>query len=268
MKKTLYALVLSVLFFSCQQNQDKSATYTPRILTNNEKFNGYLEGSDSAFTILVHKDEAGTSKPEQEYNVKFKDTLVKIQINKADPNATVDKFSLVQFINTQKTTLLVQIADNSGLAAPCYLLALKDGKLDVVSLYRPSKGKQDTKYTTGINRLGRAGYVVNNDFFITNVNAQVYLLKRQIPAERIQGEFILNSPDKSTLVFLTDKSLYQVHYVSDEAYNESFSNTAPQSATEMQTWVRNNFMWEKNKKGINFLKFNDSDRVVDIREFQ
>jgi hypothetical protein len=268
MKNTLFALILSVVLFSCQQNEPTTATYTPRVLTAYEKFNGDHEGADSVFTILLSKNEASTSEVKEEFKIKYKDTLVKIQINKADPNSATDKFSFAQFINTQKTTLLVQIADNSGLAAPCYLLALKDGKLDVVSLYRPSTGKEDTKFTAGLNKLGRAGYIVNNDFYITNVNAQVYPIKRQNPDERIQGAFILNSPDKFTLVFLTPKSLYQVHYPSDEVYNASLSKPAPQSAADMNDWVKNNFIWEKNKKGISFLKFNDSDRIVDIKEFQ
>jgi hypothetical protein len=245
-----------------------SVTYTPRILTADEKFNEGLESADSAFTILIKKNEAGTSEVKEEFNIKFQDTLVKIQINKADPNSATDKFSFAQFINTQKTTLLVQIADNSGLIAPFYLLAIKDGKLDVVSLYRASTGKQDSKYTIGINKLGRAGYIVNNDFYITNVNAQVYVLKRQNPEERIQGEFVLNSPDKSTLVFLMPKSLYQVYYPSDEAFNEPFSKAVPQSAADIPTWISNNFIWQKSKKGITLLKFSDSNRIVDIREFQ
>lgn len=267
MKNILYALVLTTILFSCQQSQDKTATYTPRILTTDEKFNGYTEGTDSVFTLVAKKGGAANSEVNEEFNIKFKDSLIKIQINKADPNSATDKFSFAQFINTQKTTMLVQIADNSGLAAPCFLLASKDGKLDVISLYRPSTGKQDSKFTSGLTKLGRAGYVVNNDFFIANVNAQVYLIKRQNPEERIQGEFILNSPDKSTLVFLTPKSLYQVHYSSDEVYNEPFSKSAPQSEADISTWVKDNFMWKKNKKGIAFLKFNDSDRIVDIKEF-
>lgn len=268
MKNIFYALVLTTLLFSCQQSQDKSSTYTPRTLTADEKFNGYTEGADSVFTLVAKKNQPANSEVNEGFNIKFKDTLVKIQINKADPNSATDKFSFAQFINTQKTTMLVQIADNSGLAAPCFLLALKDGKLDVVSLYRPSTGKQDSKYTIGLNKLGRAGYIVNNDFFITNVNAQVYLIKRQNPEERIQGQFILNSPDKSTLVFLTPKSLYQVHHSSNESLNEPFKGTAPESAADISTWVRNNFIWQTNKKGIAFLKFSDSDRIVDIKEFQ
>lgn len=267
MKNILYALVLSTLLFSCQQNQDKTATYTPRVLTAYEKFNGYTEGTDSVFTLVAKKSDGTTSEIQEAFNIKFKDTLVKIQINKADPNSATDMFSFAQFINTQKTTMLVQIADNSGLAAPCFILAVKDGKLEVVSLYRPSTGKQDSKYTTGLNKLGRAGYVVNNDFFVTNVNANVYLIKRQNPEERIQGQFILNSPDKSTLVFLTPNSLYQVHYSSDDIFNEPFKGSAPESAADISTWVRDNFIWQKSKKGIDFLKFSDSDRIVDIKEF-
>lgn len=242
-------------------------TYTPRVLTADEKFNESPEGSDSTFKILIKKD-LNTSETKEEYNVKFKDTLVRILINKADPASVTDRFAFVQFINTQKTSLLVQIADNSGLAAPFYLIALKDGKLDVVSLYRPSTGTQDTKYTNGLNQLGRAGYLINNDFFITNVNARVYLIKRQNAGERIQGDFILNSPDKATLVFLTPTSLYQVHYPSDQVFNEKLPSPAPQSAAMRSDWIRNNFSWEKNKKGITFLKFADSDRIVDIKEFQ
>lgn len=268
MKNILFALILSVVLFSCKQNEPTTATYTPRVLTAYEKFNSDHGSTDSVFTILLNKNEASTSEVKEEFNVKFKDTVVKIQINKADPNSATDKFSFAQFINTQKTTLLVQIADNSGLAAPCYLLAFKDGKLDVVSLYRASTGKDDAKFTAGLNKLGRAGYIVNNDFYITNVNAQVYPIKRQNPEERIQGEFILNSPDKFTLVFLTQKSLYQVHYPSDEVFNEQLSKPAPQSAADINDWIKNNFRWEKNKKGIYFLKFSDSDRIVDIKEFQ
>lgn len=267
MKNLLCTLVLSVLFFGCRQKQETATIYTPRILTTDEKFNESPDGGDSTFKIVLKKDQ-NTSELREEYNVKFRDTLVRILLNKADPSSVTDRFASVQFINTQKTSLLVQIADNSGLVAPFYLIALKGGKLDVVSLYRPSTGKQDTRYTNGLNQLGRAGYLINNDFFITNVSARVYMIKRQNAEERIQGEFILSSPDKSTLVFLTPTSFYQVHYPSDEVFNENLSKPAPQSAALRLDWIRDNFSWKKNKKGITFLKFTDSDRIVDIKEFQ
>lgn len=264
MKKLCYALGLSVILWSCKQ-QENTATYTPRVLTANEKFNDSYDGKDSVFTILSKKDQNAEVK--EAFNVKFKDTLVKILINKADANSATDKFASARFINTQRTTLLVQLADNSGLAAPAYLIALKDGKVNVISLYRPSKGAADAKYTTGITQLGRTGYLLNNDFFITNVTANVYFIKRQNPEERIQGEFIVNSGDKSTLVFLTPSSLYQVNYPSDEVYNEKLAKPAPESAAERNTWIANNFRWTENKKGIAFLKFSDSNRIVDIKDF-
>ena len=268
MKNLLYALSLSVILLSCQKNQENTATYKPRILADTEKFNESQPSADSVFNIYNYKSDnkqeiSGT----EAFRIKFRDTIVSIQVNKTDPGSVTDKFGYAQFINTQKTTLLVQTTDSSGAMAPFYLLALKEGKLDVVSLERPSAGKEDDKFANGLNKVGRTGYLINNDFFITNVNAQAYLVKRQNPNERIQGEFILNSPDKSTLIFMLPNSLYQVHYPSNEAFTEKLSKPAPQSAAAVSDWIRNNFTWEKNKKGITFLKFSDSNRIVDIKEF-
>ncbi|MBB5440547.1 hypothetical protein HDC92_004250 [Pedobacter sp. AK017] len=266
MKQILYALGLSVLLFSCKQNQKNAVIYSPRTLTANEKFNAAQPSADSVFTIYKHNSEkdapiSGT----EAFGIKFKDTVVSIQVNKADSSAA-DKFSYVQPVNTQQTTFLVQLANHPDLATAFYLIAFKDDKLNVISLNRPSTGKQDGKFTTGLNKIGRGGYLINNDFFITNVNAQVYLIKRQNPEERIQGEFILNSPDKSTLVFLQPSSLYEVHYESDEVFTQPLSKPAPATA-DLSGWIKDNFNWEKNKKGITFLKFSDSNRIVDIKEF-
>lgn len=266
MKKIAYALGLSALLFSCQQ-KETAVTYKPRTLTSSEKFNDAQPAADSVFTI--YKYNSGKDEPlsgSEAFGIKFKDTLVRIQVNPADSSAFADKFSFVQPINTQKTTMLVQLADHPDLATAFYLIALKDDQLNVVSLNRPSTGEQDRKFTKGLNKIGRGGYLVNNDFFIANVNAQVHLIKRQNPQERIQGEFILNSPDKSTLVFLQPSSLYQVHYESDDVFTQTISKPAPAGA-DLSGWIRDNFSWEKNKKGITFLKFSDSNRIVDIREF-
>lgn len=266
MKQLVCALGLSALLFSCQQ-KETAAIYTPRTLTSSEKFNDAQPAADSVFTVYKYnsgKDEPGSGT--EAFGIKFKDTIVRIQVNKTDSNGLSDKFSFVQPINTQKTTMLVQLADHPDLASAFYLIAFKDERLNVVSLNRPSTGEQDSKFTKGLNKLGRGGYLVNNDFFITNVNAQVHLIKRQNPEERIQGEFILNSPDKSTLVFLQSSSLYQVHYESDDVFTQALSKPAPANA-DLSEWIRDNFSWEKNKKGITFLKFSDSNRIVDIREF-
>jgi len=269
MKNVLYALTLSVLLFACKQKEEPSATYVPRVITANERFNEFYEGKDSVFRIYAVEQYKGNStEAKEKLYVKYKDTIVRIQVNKTDSSSATDKLAFAQFINTQKTALLVQIEDDSELPAPFYIIALKNNKPEVVSLYRPSTGKMDLRYTTGLNKIGRGGYLINNDFFVKNVNAQVYLIKRQNPEERIQGEFVLNSPDKSTLVFLTPKSFYQVHYPSDEVVNESLSRPASQSDADIADWIKNNFDWKKNKKGITFLRYADSDRIVDIKEFQ
>lgn len=268
MKNLLYALSLSLILLSCQKNQENSVAYTPRVLTATEKFNESQPSADSVFSIYNYKNgNAQETSGSEAFRVKFRDTVVSILTSRTDTSSATDKFTFAQFVNTQKTALLVQATDSSGAAAPFYLLALKNGKLDVVSLDRPSAGETGEAFAPGLSKVGRVGYLVNNDFFITNVNAQAYLIKRQNENERIRGEFILNSPDKSTLIFLSPNSLYQVHYPSNEAFTEKLSKPAPQSAAAVSDWIRDNFTWQKNKKGITFLKFSDSDRIVDIREF-
>lgn len=266
MKQVLYALGLSVLLFSCQQNEKATVTYSPKTLTSSERFNAAQPSADSVFTIYKYNSVNEEPENKEAYGVKFRDTSISIQVNIGDTAVALDKFSYVQPINTQQTTLLVQLADHPDLATAFYLVAFKDEKLNVISLNRPSTGKQDNKFTTGMNKIGRGGYLINNDFFITNVNAQVYLIKRQHPEERIQGEFILNSPDKSTLVFLQPSGLYQVNYESDEVFTQPLSKVAP-AAVNRAEWIRDNFTWEKNKKGITFLKFSDSNRIVNIDDF-
>ncbi|MGY0038676.1 hypothetical protein [Pedobacter sp. NJ-S-72] len=147
------------------------------------------------------------------------------------------------------------------------MIATNNGKLEAVSLYRPSNGKDDQKYTTGINtKVGATGYLVNNDFFITNVTSKVYLLKRQHPDERIQGQFLLLSPDKQTIIFAVKDFLYQVHYRSNEDLNEPIAPDSPQDIASIYKWITANYTFRKNKNGVTFLRYNDDDRIVDMRQ--
>lgn len=263
MKLFLFALTVITLSVGCNKKEEQTKTYLPRILTKNESFNHYPEQKSDSLTIF----NVVNSKPQQ-FSVRFRDTTISIQTDASDKNKTADKFTSAQFINTQKTCLLVQLADSTGLVGPSYLVSLKGKELEVVSLYRASNGSQDQKFSTGINRIGAAGYLVDNDFFITNVNAKVYLIKRQNPAERIQGQFLLMSPDRQTAVFLVQRSLYQVHYPSAEVSTESLKGDVPQDIPGVYAWIQNNYSFQKNKKSISFLKYNDDDRIVDIKEFK
>lgn len=264
MKLYLLALTLTTLVVSCNKQEEKIKTYIPRILTKNESFNDYPEKkSDSISIYKLNKTGQGDV-----LSVKFRDSTVSIQTDPQDPKKATGKFSFAEFANTQKTCLLVQSADSTGLVAPSYLIALKDGKLDVISLYRPSTGGSAAQSGLGINRLGRTGHLVDNDFFITGVTAKAYLLKRQNPDQRIQGKFLILSPDRKTIVFAAPKSLYQVNYITDETLTESLPADLPQDITTIYQWVQNNYSFQKNRQGVSFLKSNDNDRIVDIKEFK
>jgi hypothetical protein len=273
MKIQLYTFLFSLILLGCGHKEEKK-TYIPRTITANESFNTYEHDKEQrVLSVQQYGDSSSVSKKEDEqedkFSVKFGDTTVRIQTNASDPKATADRFAFAQFVNTQKTCLLVQVADRSGLVAPFYVIALKDGKLDVVRIYRPSGGSQDSRFTKGLSRIGRSGYLINNDFFITSVDAKVYLIKRQNPAERIQGLHFINSPDKQTLVFLVSSSLYEVYYPTGETFTQPISLKAPKRAADLYRWVQDNYSWQKNKEGISFLKTNiDDNRIIDIKEFK
>lgn len=264
MKTKLCTILISFALFGCQQKQE-GKTYVPRALTTTEDLNAYPK--DKADSLSIYKyadaDAKGTL-----FSVKFKDTPIKIQTNKDDQNSGVDKFSFAQFINTQKTTLLVQIADNSSLPGPFYIVTLKGEDLDVISLYRASKGAGDSKFTKGANKIGLTGFLINNDYFVTPVIAKVYPVKRQNEEERIQGLPFVNSPDRQTLVFLVGSSLYQVHYRTSTVFNQPLPASAP-GGPALFDYVTKNFSWVKNKDGISFLKSDaDDNKIVDMRNFK
>lgn len=267
MKNLFYALVLSVFLFSCSKHE---SVIVPRLLTETERFNSYQEG-DALFIMKygtedrIKDDKNATG----EFNIKFRDTTIFIQNSPSDPAAKTDKFSFAQYVNTQKTTILAQVAGKEGEIAPIYLINLNENKIDVISLSRPSTGAEDKEYTQGLMKVGKTGFVVNNDFFITNVNAKAYLLKRQNPEERIQGMYFNLSQDKQTLVFLTTNSLYQIHYATNQANTHVLpadKSTTPELAA---IYIANNFKWVI-ENNIAFLKKigGNSDKVVDISEFK
>ncbi|WP_316838163.1 hypothetical protein [Pedobacter nutrimenti] len=272
MKPTLYALLLAAVLFGCSKNET-SKVYKPKVLTAMESFNEYGKGSD---TLGISKMEDSSGQLDKKdgdgirkwYSVKFLDTLVQIQVNPDDPKSATDKFAFAEFINTAKTCALVQIADQSGLAAPVYIVTVKNNKVEVVSLYRPSNGPADVKFTKGITRVGNAGYIINNDFYVTRVYAKAYLLKRQNPDQRIQGDFVINSSDISTFVFLVGNSLYELHYPTGEVFLQPVPAETASSLESTYDWIQQNCKWVKNAKGISFLKAQDPDRIVDIKEFK
>lgn len=261
MKTIAFALLLSISLFACKQSKLEN-TYVPKAYTN-EDFNEFPKVKNETLNILTVEP----SKPEdrETYTIQFKDTAVAI---KDEPKPLANQFKEARFINTQKTAALVQVEDGSGLVAPFYVVALRDGKVSVTSLYKASNGKNDRKYTKGIEEMSLSNIIVNNDFAIALVNGKIYPIKRQTEAERIQGDFLFNSSDKQTLVFATENALYQVNYRTGETATLKLPAKIVQSGN-IANEVRKGYSWTTNANGASFLKQNpDDDRIVDISEFK
>ncbi|RZL19061.1 MAG: hypothetical protein EOO89_04460 [Pedobacter sp.] len=268
MRNLVYALALTVFLFSCSGKHE--SVIIPRVLTDTERFNSYQEG-DALFIMKYGTEDRikDDKNAEGEFNIKFRDTTIFVQTNPSDPAAKTDKFSFAQYVNTQKTTILAQAAGKEGEIAPVYLINLNENKIEAISLSRPSKGAKDKEYTQGLVKVGKTGFIINNDFFVTNVNAKAYVLKRQNPDERIQGIYFNLSQDKQTLVFLTANSLYQIHYATNKANTQELpadKSTTPDIAA---VYIASNYKWVV-ENNIAFLKKTggDPNKIVDISSFK
>ena len=268
MKVKLYALLLVVCCYACN-NTIKEQSYVPRTLAENEDFNHYPKNAEDVFkVVLAAPGEQSDPKAKDAFQVKYKDTLIRIQPDEKDKSFLKDRFSLAEVVNTQKTCVLVQLEGSLKAEAPFFLVSANNGKVEVVSLYRASDGANDQQFTNGMTRVGKSGYLINNDVFVTTVNARVYPIPRQHENERIQGKFLLQSKDKTTLVFLTQDSFYQVHYPTGSVYSAALPKKAPNDVANIYKWIHNNYTWKKNGKGIEFLQYVDDNAIVDISEFK
>jgi len=267
MKTKLYALALVVFFFACKESpKDKILIPTP--LTGTEDFNTYPKNPEDVLKLVKVVDQEA-AKPEALMSIKFKDSLMKIQPDPKDKAFLKEGFALAEMINTQQTCALVQITGSVAAQAPFFLIAVKNGQAVASSLYRASNGAGDEQFTKGMIRVGKSGYLINNDYFITTVNAKVFEIKRQREDERIQGQYFMNSKDKTTLVFLTKDSFYQVHYPTGTVYNAPLPKKAPREVANIYKYIQDNYRWVKNGKGIEFLQYVDNNVIVDMtRKFK
>jgi len=260
MKITFVAFFLSVALMACKQEKLEK-TYEPRALKTGERFNEFPKVKGDALKIV--RVDSGKKEGDL-FVLKFKDTAIFVQDS---PKPLANKFFQPRFLNSQKTAALVQVADGSGLVSPFYIISLKNESPEVIKLDRPSAGANDSKVTSGLQELSLSTVLVNNDFIITLINGQVYPVKRQNDAERIQGKFLFNSSDKKTLVFATSNSLYQVNYITGETINLPASASTLNPATVASN-VQQNYHFRQNSKGSLFLEKNDEDKIVDISEFK
>ncbi|WP_231462218.1 MULTISPECIES: hypothetical protein [unclassified Pedobacter] len=259
MKVTYLFVLISICFFSCSESKLEK-TIVANNFTGEENFNTTPKSKKD---ILTFKKVDSSNVNAITYNVKYKDTVISV---KNDPKPVASIFLQPRFLNTQKTAAIVQVADSSGLVSPFYIISLHNGQPEVTKLDRPSNGAMDSKITKGLEELTLSIFLLNNDYVVTIINGRVYQLKRQNDAERIQGRFILYSPDKTTFVFATKTSLYQTNYKTGESVDLKASSDL--LAPENMANFNNNFTWYKNAKGTSFLKVSDPDRVVELSEFK
>ena len=248
------------MLLSCGKTE-KTQIYVPEIIKPKQNFNDSYSEKDSILRFTRHDEAGGKAlgeNPKTWYGVTFGDTVVKIQTVKSSPASARHKFLRGKFMNTQKTTLLVQVADTFGLQAKFYIIALKDHRLQVTELVRPAR--YENKNTIGLAYVGRDGLLINNDFFMTFVNAKLYFLKRQYDDERIEGQFFMKSDDKQTLVFLQPAALYQVNYSANQ------STTTPLSVDPrkpgLHLYIQENFVWKADSFGVSFLKQDKNELAV------
>lgn len=263
MKNIFPLLLLTITLFACKQSKLEKILI-PRALQNGESFDEFPKSNVQIFTIS--KVDSSENELTDNYQILFRDTVLKI--NK-DPKPLAIKFLKPKFLNSQKTAVVAQVADKSGLVSPFYIFSFKNGKLEAIELNKSSNGKKDIKVTKGLEELSRSSMIIDNDYLITTINGKVYPIKRQNEAERIQGKIFMVSRDASTLIFLTDNSFYQYNYLTGESFNLPIKPNLVKDETNLYALVQRNYSWFKNDKGSLFLKDNpDDDRIVDIKEFK
>ncbi|RYG25968.1 MAG: hypothetical protein EOO01_42345 [Chitinophagaceae bacterium] len=69
------------------------------------------------------------------------------------------------------------------------------------------------------------------------------------------------------MVFLEQNNLYQVNYVTGQTFTQPLAADA-RKAADIFVFIQQNYMWDKEKNGVQFLKAINGDRIVDIREFK
>lgn len=263
MKITLYALFLAVVLFGCK-TESPEKTYKARSITANDDFNVFPESKKNILSIV--KTDSGALAYADRFAIRYKDTTINID---DAPNPATKKFLDAIYINTQKTAVLVQVANEKGRKAPFYIIAVNNGKTEVVSLNKPSNGANDKKNTVGAEAIKLTSLLINNDYFINTVNSKVYEVKRQNEAERIQGRFFMYSRDKRTLVFLVKSTLYQVNVATGETFIQPLPEGLIKEPDTLIRTVQSDYSWVPSAKGTLFLKKNaDDNRIVDIKEFK
>lgn len=265
--KSLCYIALILLTLGCSKSEEILKTVTPRQVNADESFDKPLKGDKSLLTIHKYDYESGkldsskaTFGVEEWFEVKFRDTTVALTFPGTSKPA--HRFISAKFMNNQETCLLAEFVDSTGYKN-YYLIAAEGEKLEAISLERPTPAAYKKNYNK-LDRVGSSAFLINNDVLLNKSDLKIFFIKRPKEEERIQGHFILPSPDRKTLVFQFPSEFYQVHYPTSTVFVQPVDPGRIEDRSNYYSWIQSDFSWKKDKKGYTFLKKDDENEIIEM----
>ena len=248
---------------SCNTNNEVVKKINARLVQDKDIFDEVLKGDKSPLSIYKAQETQNTKAPDAPFSVKVGDTTLMVQSSE-DPSKGFHQFRYAKFLNKQETCMMVSCVDSITQLNKFFLIVAKGANIEAIDLYRPTDdaGKAINNQE---NRIGGEANLFNNDIVLRKSDLKVFFLKRLKETERLPGNFVLQSPDRKTLVFqqLPDK-LYQVNYLSGAVSTLTVDAGRLGDSGNFHTWIRSDFTWKKDKAGNSFLKQIDENEVVEM----
>jgi|GEM_PF-3151390 len=261
-----YVIFVALFFLSCNTHQEVFKTVNLRLVKENDSFDEPLKGDKSPLSI--YKAEAATgNEPAKDaefpFSVKIGDTTIAIQI---DEQKKIHQFRSAKFLNDEETCLLVDFKDAGDQQQKFYLIIARGTAIEAVELDRPAEASSKNSNNNNMDRIGSVAFLINNDIVLRKRDLKVFFLKRQREEQRLPGYFVLQSPDRRTLIFQQPPNkLYQVNYLSGTANTITVDPDQMANSEAFHTWIRTDFSWKKDKSGDTFLKENNNDEIIEMK---
>ena len=199
--------------------------------------------------------------------VLYKDTVIRIdpQVeipfdarSSAYPSAERSQFDFydVTFVNPAKTSFIARISGPNNVGNRFYLFSAQVTGLKVYSIDRPTIIEGDREWENrGMLQIGPDLLMIDNDYIFNQKTGKAFEIMRQ-GKDRIRGDFAALSPDRQTVAFTTNDSLYQCHYASGKVYSEAITDNdlAKKIQNQGKTWPFDYFYWITDTNGRMFLK--------------
>lgn len=264
MKFPYLALVVLALFlFGCNTREEVFKTITPRLVKDKDIYDEELTGEKSPLSIYKIEASGAAADTETPFSIKLGDTTIALQSSENE-GVRFHKFRFAKFLNDQETCVMVNCVDSTTQQHKFFLIVARGKNIEAIDLYRPTD-EASRKINNNENRIGGVATLYNNDIVLRRRDLKVFFLKRVSEMERIPGNFVLQSPDRQTLVFQQPPNkLYQVNYLSGATSTITVDRNQLEDPENFHTWIRTDFSWKKDKKGNTFLKQNDNNEIVEM----